>query len=188
MLRTMPVGPPCNLPAPGSSACPCRQNGVVSVRAGQTLGAKRIIEMKRPFRGFISVGAVCQRLSADCFLRMVRFMLSLVCLAKRKRALRGRNLPRDSQAKGARKGVPGLWSARHASGLFCPLWTLLPCLQKSNPRWLGENGCFCSVQLVSIRGGRSGHPGRNHFSHPASQKRCDAAGGFISAQSPDTAV
>ena len=28
-------------------------------------------------------------------------MLSLVCLAKRKRALRGRNLPRDSQAKGA---------------------------------------------------------------------------------------
>ena len=32
---------------------------------------------------------------------MVRFMLSLVCLAKRKRALRGRNLPRDSQAKGA---------------------------------------------------------------------------------------
>ena len=42
--------------------------------------------------------------------------------------------------------MPGLWSARHASGLFCPLWTPLPCLQKSDPRWLGENGCVCSVR------------------------------------------
>ena len=57
------------------------------------------VALVRP--AFISVGAVCQRLSAGCFLWVVSFMLSLVCLAKRKRALRGRNLPRDSQAKGA---------------------------------------------------------------------------------------
>ena len=49
----------------------------------------------------ISVGAVCQRLVIDCFVAVVRFMLCLDCLAKRKQALRGRNLSRDSQAEGA---------------------------------------------------------------------------------------
>jgi hypothetical protein len=82
-------------------------------------------------RGFISVGAVCQRWSASCFLGVVRFVLSLVCLAKRKQALRGRNLPRDSQAKGAPR-------ARRASGvhdtpaaLFVPLGH--PCHASENP-------------------------------------------------------
>jgi len=83
----------------------------------------------------------------------------LGCLAKRKQALRGRNLPRDSQAKGAPRACPGLWGAWHASGPFCLPWTPLPCLRKSN-RWQGENGCVCWVGLVSLRGGRSeGIPG-----------------------------
>jgi hypothetical protein len=54
--------------------------------------------------GFISVGATCQQ-AGCCFLEtgetVVRIVLSLKCLAKRKQALRGRNLPRDSQVEGA---------------------------------------------------------------------------------------
>ena len=150
--------------------------------------ARKLMPWGKAPHGFISVGAACQRLSTGCFLWVVSFMLSLVCLAKRKWALRGRNLPRDSQAKGAPRACQASGVQGTPAAFFAPLWTPLPCLQKSDPRWLGENGCVCSVQLVSIRGGRSGHSGRNHFSHPASQKRCDAAGGFISAQSPDATV
>src|SRR5664279_2620680 len=56
------------------------------------------------FTGFISVGSLCQRvIRSFCVLvkRVVLLMLRLRCLAKRKEALRGRNLPRDSQLKDA---------------------------------------------------------------------------------------
>ena len=48
--------------------------------------------------GFISVGAVCQRFFQVCFAVVVSSVLGLSCLVKRKLAMRGRNLPRDSRA------------------------------------------------------------------------------------------
>ena len=51
--------------------------------------------------GFISVGAVCQRTFSVCFGSVVSCVVGLICLVKRKQALRGRNLSRDSQAEGA---------------------------------------------------------------------------------------
>ena len=54
--------------------------------------------------GFISVGAVCQRLFwLFCVWveGVVLFVLRLNCLVKRKEALRGRNLSRDSRASSA---------------------------------------------------------------------------------------
>jgi len=51
--------------------------------------------------GFISVGAVCQRVFRVCVEAVVLSMLRLKCLVKRREALRGRNLSRDSQVKGA---------------------------------------------------------------------------------------
>jgi len=62
--------------------------------------------MKRRIKrvGFISVGAFCQRaIWFFCVLveRVVLLMLRLRCLVKRREALRGRNLSRDSQVKGA---------------------------------------------------------------------------------------
>ena len=80
---------------------------------------------------FISVGAVCQRLSTGCFLRVVSFMLSLVCLAKRKRALRGRNLPRDSQAKGAPRACQASGVQGTPAAFFVPFGH--PCHASKNP-------------------------------------------------------
>ena len=51
--------------------------------------------------GFTSVGAFCQRVFRVCFGAVVLSMLRLKCLVKRKGALRGRNLSRDSQVEGA---------------------------------------------------------------------------------------
>ena len=50
---------------------------------------------------FTSVGAFCQRVFRVCFGAVVLSMLRLKCLVKRKEALRGRNLSRDSQVEGA---------------------------------------------------------------------------------------
>ena len=62
------------------------------------------MEVLRKRRGFISVGAFYQRLFRGFCVwveRVVLLMLRLKCLVKRKGALRGRNLSRDSQVEGA---------------------------------------------------------------------------------------
>ncbi len=54
---------------------------------------------RRP--AFISVGAVCQRVFRVWVERVILFVLRLKRLVKQREALRGRNLPRDSQIGGA---------------------------------------------------------------------------------------
>ena len=82
--------------------------------------------------GFISVGAVCQR----CFSVLVEWVVSsvvgLICLAKRKRALRGRNLPRDSRAEGAPR-------VHRASGVRRALEALFVSTPIGHPRHASEN-------------------------------------------------
>ena len=89
----------------------------------------------RDRRGFISVGAVCQRVLRVFSVwveRVVLLVLRLKCLVKRREALRGRNLPRDSRASGCAKGASGLWGACRARGRFLDThWTPEPCLRKS---------------------------------------------------------
>ena len=58
-------------------------------------------------------------------------MLSLVCLAKRKRALRGRNLPRDSQAKGAPRACQASGVQGTPEAFFVPFGH--PCHASENP-------------------------------------------------------
>ena len=82
-------------------------------------------------RGFISVGAVCQGSSIARLLVVVRFVLSLVCLAKRKQALRGRNLSRDSQAKGAPKACRASGVQGTPAAFFVPFGH--PCHASENP-------------------------------------------------------
>ena len=60
----------------------------------------------RKISGFISVGAFCQRVFRVCFGAIVLSMLRLKRLVKRKEALRGRNLSRDSRAEGAPTASP----------------------------------------------------------------------------------
>ena len=55
------------------------------------------------------LGAFCQRVFLRLVERVVLFVLRLKCLVKRKEALRGRNLSRDSQAEGAPMVHPSLW-------------------------------------------------------------------------------
>lgn len=60
--------------------------------------------MTRRSHGFISVGAACQallRVLCVAIERIVLFVLRLKCSVKRREALRGRNLSRDSRASGA---------------------------------------------------------------------------------------
>src|SRR4030042_218575 len=85
--------------------------------------------MRATTRGFISVGAVCQRSFSVWLESVVTSVVGLICLVKRKRALRGRNLSRDSQAEGAPRGRGPRWLA--GGRFFVPLRTPEPCLRKS---------------------------------------------------------
>ena len=110
------------------------------------------------------LGAVCQRLARVWFGWVVSSMLDLGCLVKRKRALRGRNLSRDSRAEGAPRvhrasGVYGTLGARFS---IRTLWTPEPCLRKSHgeavPRarvnvctYTGCTGLSPSVVCLALR-------------------------------------
>src|SRR5208337_1611565 len=80
---------------------------------------------------FISVGAVCQRVFRVWVERVVLFVLCLKCLVKRKEALRGRNLPRDSQVKGAPKACRASAADSAPEALSLPLGH--PCHASENP-------------------------------------------------------
>ena len=81
--------------------------------------------------GFISVGAFCQRVFRVCFGAIVLSMLRLKCLVKRKEALRGRNLSRDSQVKGAPKACRASGVNVTPEAVFMPL--VNPCHASENP-------------------------------------------------------
>ena len=75
-------------------------------------------------RAFISVGAVGNASNFsifDPFLTVVPFVLSLYCLAKRREALRGRNLPRDSRIEGAPTAYPASGGFLTREALFLPI-------------------------------------------------------------------
>ena len=105
---------------------------------------------------FISVGALCQGLTRVFCVsveRVVLLMLRLKCLAKRKEALRGRNLSRDSQVKGAPKACIGpLGVCVTPEAVFCTLWTPVPCLRKSTVEaTAGVNvSCFALHRLGTV--------------------------------------
>ena len=82
-------------------------------------------------RAFISVGAFCQRVFRVCFGAIVLSMLRLKCLVKRKEALRGRNLSRDSQVKGAPKACRASGVNVTPEAVFMPL--VNPCHASENP-------------------------------------------------------
>ena len=71
-----------------------------------SLNSPSTIRHPRFQRAFISVGAFCQRVFRVCFGAIVLSMLRLKRLVKRKEALRGRNLSRDSRAEGAPTASP----------------------------------------------------------------------------------
>ncbi len=86
----------------------------------------RPIMRNNAWKDYISVGALCQGLLWNCIGMVVSSVLGLSCLVKRKRAMRGRNLPRDSRAEGA----SGLCRKRARGRFFTFLRTPEPCLRK----------------------------------------------------------
>ena len=112
-----------------------------------------------PRRAFISVGAFCQRVFRVCVERVVLFVLRLKCLVKRREALRGRNLPRDSQVEGAPRVHPASGMDLRARGRFlAPVGH--PSHASENPSSKPGQGvnvsCFRYIVLVpSLPGCRS---------------------------------
>ncbi len=99
-------------------------------------------------RAFISVGAVCQRVFRVCFGAVVLLMLRLKCLVKRKEALRGRNLSRDSQVKGAPMVHPASDVPVASEVVFCaPIGHL--CHASKNPNPKPKTACAPSVFSTS---------------------------------------
>ncbi len=97
---------------------------------------------------FISVGAVCQRVFRVCFGAVVLLMLRLKCLVKRKEALRGRNLSRDSQVKGAPMVHPASDVPVASEVVFCaPIGHL--CHASKNPNPKPKTACAPSVFSTS---------------------------------------
>ncbi len=122
---------------------------------------------RRPLHGFISVGAVCQRFFQDCIGMVVSSVLALSCLVKRKWALRGRNLPRDSRAEGA----SGLWRKRARGRFFTFLRTPEPCLRKSHGEAVQRVRVNVSIYICSspaVVGLCSSVCWRNRVCRPAS--------------------
>ncbi len=99
-------------------------------------------------KAFISVGAVCQRVFRVCFGAVVLLMLRLKCLVKRKEALRGRNLSRDSQVKGAPMVHPASDVPVASEVVFCaPIGHL--CHASKNPNPKPKTACAPSVFSTS---------------------------------------
>ena len=74
-------------------------------RDDETTSSAKDPAIRQPHAAFTSVGAFCQRVFRVLVERVVLLMLRLRCLAKRKEALRGRNLSRDSQVEGAQRRI-----------------------------------------------------------------------------------
>ena len=106
------------------------------------------VRSQKESRPFISVGAVCQRVFRVCFGAVVLLMLRLKCLVKRKEALRGRNLSRDSQVKGAPMVHPASDVPVASEVVFCaPIGHL--CHASKNPNPKPKTACAPSVFSTS---------------------------------------
>src|SRR5690606_7628546 len=83
------------------------------------IGQPRIARGSQRYRrGFISVGAFMQGLIGGIIVRVVTFVLGLFRSAKRKQALRARNLSRDSRAEDAPKASRA-WEPVGFRAVFC---------------------------------------------------------------------